>query len=334
MPEAIDSDKVVLVLRDPKRKGHSVEAIYEGLFAKLRERIHIEPYYYNDEQGMWANRKSILDMQPKVVHITSDMYYLVPWLGKTKKIITIHDIGRYKELNGIRKWLYKLIWLTLPMYFADKVITVSEFTKNDIINRVASGYASKTDVIPNPVHPLFKFQPKGFNQERPIVLQVGTAPQKNLERIIPALEGISCQLQIIGKINIQQRVLLEQHHIDYAEFSSLSYEEVVKKYAESDMVTFVSLHEGFGMPIIEANATGRAVVCSSVCSLPEVAGGAAYFVPDETNVQQIRSTIMAVIDDEKRRLEIVEKGKSNVTRFSHERILLLYEDMYKKLLSS
>jgi glycosyltransferase involved in cell wall biosynthesis len=97
---------------------------------------------------------------------------------------------------------------------------------------------------------------------------------------------------------------------------------------------FVSLHEGFGMPIIEANATGRPVVCSAVCSLPEVAGDAALYIKDPTQIAQIRAGILKVISEDDTRQQLVERGLQNAKRFSNETITAAYEEMYANYLEA
>ncbi len=324
-------DKIVLVFRDPSRQGTSVEEIYSGLLNELKKRIDIEAYYYDDSRSVLSNCRSIRDRNPGIVHITSDVYYIVPFLGRAKTVITIHDIGRFKTMKGIRRWIYKLIWLKMPTSLADGVITVSNYTRENVLKYLGAKLADKVNVIYNPVPTGFRYWPKTFNVDCPEILQVGSAIHKNLDRVIKALKGIHCRLVIIGRITPQQKTLLEENEIDFRQFSSISYEDVQKQYGSCDMVTFVSIHEGFGMPVVEANATGRPILCSSICSLPEIGGDAALYVEDPTSVEEIRDKIKYIIAHSSVQKELIDNGLKNVARFDFGRIINQYERYYKKI---
>jgi glycosyltransferase involved in cell wall biosynthesis len=115
--------------------------------------------------------------------------------------------------------------------------------------------------------------------------------------------------------------------------SNLTLNELVQVYQESDLVAFVSTYEGFGMPIIEANATGRAVVSSNTTSMPEVAGNAACLV-DPFDAQSIRTGIERVIHDTAYRNALIENGYRNAARFTSEVIGQAYLDIYEEMARS
>ena len=236
------SDKILLVMRAPRRKGKSVEGIYNELVAELKDILDIEVWHYDDSAGIVSNLWAIKKRCPAVVHITSDMYYLLPLLSGVRRVMTIHDIGRFKELHGIRRFIYKWLILKLPAICADAIIVVSEYTKTDVLRYIGKSFASKISVIYNPVPGLFRFQPKQFNTGTPVILQVGTAKHKNLERIAHALKTIPCELIIIGELTERQHGVLTENGIKYSQYVDLNPEEVYQKYIECDIVAFVSLH--------------------------------------------------------------------------------------------
>ena len=114
--------------------------------------------------------------------------------------------------------------------------------------------------------------------------------------------------------------------------SNLTKEEVVQKYIDADILVFGSLFEGFGMPIIEANAVGRAVVTGNCSAMPEVAGNAACLV-NPLEVESIRSGIMRVIRDDAYRLHLIENGRINKERFEAVKIADEYFQLYKEVYS-
>ncbi len=84
---------------------------------------------------------------------------------------------------------------------------------------------------------------------------------------------------IIGKLSEETRKLLSDNNVECEIYDRrLSEEEVIEEYYKSDILAFVSTLEGFGMPILEANAVGRVVVTSNMTSMPEVANNAAHYV--------------------------------------------------------
>ncbi len=323
---------VLLVFRDPARRGTSVEEIYNGIRDALKEKLNIQIYYYQDQHNTFWNIREIQRYKASVIHVTSDMYFIVPFIKSAKKIITIHDIGRYHELSGLKKWIYKWFWLSIPARQADIIITVSDFTSQDVLQHISRNLAKKIIRIYNPLPKLFKPGEKEFNADRPILLQVGTIPNKNIESVIRALEDIPCHLVLIGRLSKHQIELLDQYKIQYSNHFGLKFSEVYALYASSDIIVFVSTFEGFGMPVIEANAAGKPVICSAAASLPEIAGKAALLVQDPGSISEINAGIKRLISDKALRQTLIKEGYENIRRFDFSDVVTEYEKLYTSLL--
>ena len=188
--------------------------------------------------------------------------------------------------------------------------------------------------IDNPKNLGSKFEGPYEILERPsrstVTIKVGTKQNKNLARLIPALAGLPCRLQIIGHLSDNMIKQLAQFRITYDNWSNLSLTEVVKKYEQCDLLAFCSTYEGFGMPIVEANAVGRAVVTSNCTSMPEVAGEAACLV-NPNSIASIRDGIQKVINDDGFRNKIITQGISNAKRFDPEVIAKQYLSLYEEI---
>ena len=126
--------KVCYIFRDPKLKGHSIEEIFYGISNYLGDNTEIEKiiFIYNSDKSIISNILKLRRINADIFHITGDIHYIVPYLFGKKVIQTIHDINTYKNLNGIKKWLYGLFWVKLPCFFSDKTTVISEFTKGEL----------------------------------------------------------------------------------------------------------------------------------------------------------------------------------------------------------
>lgn len=164
----------------------------------------------------------------------------------------------------------------------------------------------------------------------PRVLVVGTARNKNIQRIAVALKGVRCRLHIIGEPSSEDLAVLKLNEIDFESEVDLSSDQIVDAYRRCDLLLFPSTYEGFGMPILEAQATGRPVVTSNVASMPDVAGDAACLV-DPFSTDAIRDGVLRVIEDADYREELVRLGFENVKRFQPDVIADAYYSLYRKI---
>ena len=277
------------------------------------------------QNGLFARKHQ---KRGEINHITGDVHYLLYFLSSKRTIVTVHDIMYYHYLEGIKRWMWKIIYI-YPLKRAAIVTFISDFARQQVLEVIQLS-ENRIVVIPNPINPKYEFVEKKFNNLCPIILHIGTLERKNLKRTILALQHISCHLRIVGHLNSEIVKLLNESHICYSNVFDLSEEQIIAEYKRADIINFPSLFEGFGMPIIEGQATGRVVVTSNLSPMKEVAGEGAVLV-DPYSVDDIRNAYHKIIQDASFRELLIKKGRENVSRFSVDIIAEQYMNIYKSI---
>jgi glycosyltransferase involved in cell wall biosynthesis len=322
--------KVVLIYRKKNEGAHSIEELFHSIARELSKQVEVIEYEAGSRWQIFSDIWQLRKLNADIYHVTGDINYLVLLLPTKKTILTVHDIGHYLfGLNGIKRSIYKWLWLVLPIQFAKQVTSVSKETKANIVNHLGIN-KRKIKVIENCYSPIFKPVAKKFSTKRPIILQVGLRPNKNTLRLIEALKGLHFRLVLIGILNKEIKKNLIECKINYQNLFELTHEEVYKEYLKCDLVSFISLNEGFGMPIIEAQASGRPLITSNISPMREIAGRGACLV-NPLNVLQIRKMILKIITNSNYRNQLIKQGKQNVIRYSPTSVAGHYLDLYKKL---
>lgn len=215
------------------------------------------------------------------------------------------------------------------MLGANRITTISYFSKKQVLE-LAPWARKKITVIYNPVNSILEKKTKKFNSEYPVILHLGTKQNKNLDRTVLALVDIPCKLVIVGILNKEQLEILKMSKIDFENHVNIPFTHIKELYEYCDLVAFISLYEGFGMPIIEAQKVGRAVITSDRSSIPEVANNTALMV-DPENIEAIHAGFKKLINDDYFRNQLIEEGFKNVKRFDINNIANQYLELYKKL---
>lgn len=309
------------------------------LFGEVRKAlpIWIEPRVAVSRfpsRGLWRRVYNIVEAvfrQGDVNHITGDVHYLVYLLCRKRTLLTILDLVTVHRLTGWRRAAFLFLWYRLPIRRAALVTVISEATRQDLLRHVAMD-PDRVRVVHCPVPDTYRPSPKLFPETQPVLLMVGTRPNagKNIERMAQAIQGLSCRIRVIGELDDSQRHALEQSGVTWTAAANISDEQMAEEYRRCDLLLFASTFEGFGLPIVEAQAIGRPVVTSRNQSMPEVAGDAACLV-DPFDVASIRRGVMRVLTDAPYRESLVERGYRNVERFQPTRIAAQYARLYAEL---
>jgi len=328
--------KVVQFQRKPFPGFYSVERLFRDVREYLPARIACKVVVSKClSKGLVRRVFNIIEAafhSSDVNHVTGDVHFLTFLLPRRRTLLTIHDCILLTELSGWRWWLFWLLWYWLPTRRSAAITVVSQSTKRQLLDFVRCD-ADKVFVIHNPVSNSFRAVPKEGLNPLPVLLQVGTTKNKNLHRVVQALQGIRCHLRIVGPLNADQLKLLKESRLEYSVKSKLSESEIVDEYVRSDAVILVSTYEGFGLPIVEANAVGRPVITSNVSSMPEVAGDAACLV-DPFDVQNIRNGILRVLENKEYRDNLIRNGYANAERFKVDKISAEYCRLYETIAAS
>ena len=326
--------QVTFFHRKPRGNGNfSLEFIFDDVRTRLSDEIeatvHVAPFFSN---GLFRRLGIMLDArlhQGPVNHVTGDINFVAIGLSGRPTVLTLLDCGSILDTHGWRRAALRLFWFSLPMRSASIATTISDASRQDLLE-LTNCSPDKICVVPIAISEKFRYRPKRFEKECPRILQIGTAPNKNVPRLVEALRGQACKLAILGPLSRELGAVLRENGIDFEHLQHLPLDDVVSEYEKADIVAFASTHEGFGMPIIEANAVGRPVICGNRASMPEVARDAACIV-DPYDVDEIRAGIDRIISDDRYREVLVERGRENAKRFEPDEIARKYLDIYRRI---
>jgi glycosyltransferase involved in cell wall biosynthesis len=277
-------------------------------------------------------------------------HYVLPPLVRCRSVVTIHDVIHLmfpQYLPNRVAFSYAKWSITQAAQRATRVMTVSESSKRDIL-RFVDTEPDKIDVIYNAYDERFAMEPREEDVVRvreryqltdEFVLYAGNVkPHKNLERLIDAFalvrkRGLDhLKLVLIGdeisKYTALRRAVHQHQLHKYVRFLGYLPEETLAvMYRLAGVFVFPSLYEGFGLPPLEAMASGTPVVTSNVSSLPEVAGDAAVLV-DPYDPQAIADGIYRVLTDEKLRRALIHRGIARAGQFSWEQSVRRVRQIY------
>lgn len=327
--------EVSYIFRKRRSNAYSIESLFENIYHSVNSRNQFQTSKVEvpSIRNVASNIVRAAKEQATVNHITGDIHYVALGLKKQRTVLTIHDcvfLTRYSKWN-FKYWLFKFLWYQLPIWRSGTITVISEKTKQELV-RLTGVDANRVKVVPNFYDPRFTFQPKEFNSAKPRILQIGTKENKNIIRLAQALNGITCELHIVGEPDAATLAALEANKIEFYTHANLSFEELQQQYVAADMVVFVSTYEGFGLPILEACAVGRALVTSNIAPLKDIAGAAACKV-NPYSVLDIRRGICRIIEDAAYRDTLINNGWQLRYRYSIDNITSKYSEIYADIAS-
>ena len=253
--------------------------------------------------------------------------YLAPLRSRIPSIVTIHDC-QFADIPQLMPVLQRLLyWVVVPAAArrCDAILTDTHFSKRRICE-VTGVTAEKIHVCPAaPRTPKFapcnsprKYVQSRFGVTVPYLLSVGSgSPHKNIAKLVESFErykrmrSSDCILVLAGPK--QQK--FEQRYPFVREVGFVSDSELDALYLASSGFVLASLYEGFGLPVLEAMQHGVPVACSNLASLPEIAGEAAILF-NPHSIEEMAEAIGVLLEDKAGRAQLIEKGYSNVERFS------------------
>jgi glycosyltransferase involved in cell wall biosynthesis len=291
---------------------------------------------------VWQDRPALLHVQ-----YTAPVYCAAP------VVTTVHDVSFLEHPEFFTPFRARQLRLTVARTVrrAAKVLTPSEFSKRAIM-RAYGVPEEKIEVTPNAVSPHFRpLSREGsaqwiadrFGYRNPIVLTVGDLqPRKNHLRLIEAFASllrenprIPHDLVLAGKSTWYEpeirRAAVKSGFANRIHFTGwVSDEDLLRLYGACEVFVFPSLYEGFGIPILEAMACGRAVACSGITAMPEVANGAGLFF-DPYSVREMALVLRDLLRDPQLRQTMERHGERRAADFSWsrtaERTLAVYYEV-------
>lgn len=271
---------------------------------------------------------------------------------KIPNLIVMHDLA-FEHFPNAKGYLIQKYWKTYSPKFAksaDRIATVSNFTKNDIVSKYKIE-AGKIDVVYNGANSSCKALDnnekeavkKEFTKGEDYFLFVSAIhPRKNLARILLAFDtfkkesNAKTKLLIVGRMAWNNKEL--KRELEGLSFKNdliftghLPIEKVEKIYGAALSLCYISLFEGFGIPIVEAFNAECPVITSNVSSMPEVAGDAALLI-NPFKIGEIKTAMLKMYENENLRLELIEKGRLQKMKFNWQKSADLLWQSFQKIM--
>lgn len=284
---------------------------------------------------LWTHVGLSLEMLQRAPDVLFVPAHVLPLVHPRRCVVTIHDLGHryFPEAHTASQRAY-LEWSTrFAVRHASRLIAVSQATKADLV-KLYSADERRVVVVHHGVAKNPKSQIPTSNLQSLIskfdlppryVIAIGTVqPRKNYARLIEAFASLrllrdEVGLVIVGKLGWQAEAIVARAKEAGAILAG--HVSDTEKYAllkNATLFALPSLYEGFGMPILEAQAAGMPVITSNTSACPEVAGDSAWLV-DPHDTHAIADAMRGLLEDEPLRQTFIQKGFANVARFSWEK---------------
>lgn len=286
----------------------------------------------------WYSCRKIKDYSIDVIFYPKNIIPISHFFLKSKKINMIMDLAHFEEKFKSYKFfdtVYMKSLMGISCNFASHVLAISHNTKSDIVNKLNID-KRKITVVPlavsgdfkriNNSHFLDKLCKK-YLVDKPFLFYCGSiSPRKNLLRLFKAYCNILDQIPHNFYMSVTDSwgdIVIDKSMRDQLKdrlvvLPHLEKNELIAMYSLADAYLYPSLYEGFGLPILEAQACGCPVLTSNVTSCPEVAGEGALFV-DPYSIPSIQEGLLRIVRDLDLRDRLIKLGFENLKRFSWEK---------------
>ena len=318
--------------------------------------LRVQKYY----ERFWRYPRKVKQQVADIFHIIEPCdAHLVYWLKQTGQpaIVTCHDLINYFYRDNLKgsvqlplisrsAWLYAV----KGMKYADRVIAVSSATAKDT-TQILNIEPARICVIPNAVEatfqPLAKAEIESFRERQGIgsetfcLLNVGVNhPRKNISTILQAVEilaqkGLRIQFWKVGAdFTVEQKEFIQTHNLNawIKYFGNPDKSTLVQIYNAANVLIAPSLHEGFGITLLEAMACGTPVITSNISAMPEVVSDTGVLV-NPSNAMEIADAAIRLQKNPVYYQELVRKSLHRVKSFTWEKTAEKVAEVYEELIN-
>jgi len=334
------------------------------LFAPRLTNLYIPPdtvevitpvnYFSRYFRSYWRLHLTSKILVSNNVDIFHGLSHVLPYgIEKTgiPSVVTVHDLIflRYPEFyKKLDRKMYETIYRSSCLR-STIIIAISNQTKADIVHYFGIE-PSKIEVIYQSFNRRFYDRLDNeqkaairlkYNLPEKFILSVGTIERrKNQLSILKAiaLEKMDIPIVILGKATeymeeLSQFIVESDLHKQVIFLHNTTFDELQAIYQMANLMIYPSFFEGFGLPVLEAQASGCPVITSNVSSLPEAGGDGALYVNPE-NIKEIGYSIRKILSDENFKTDLIQKGTVNAELFSEQYVADNLMNLYVKLLDA
>jgi glycosyltransferase involved in cell wall biosynthesis len=353
--------------------GYFVQEIFKRLAEKYPEHEFIFLFDREyDEQFIFSKNITPIIVTPKARHALSFKYWydvklplalrsikpdvmVQPYgfcslTSKIPQLLVVHDLSfkHYPQFIPKHHLYYYKAYTKKFLNKAKQVATVSDFSKNDIVEQYKI-VPEKIDIVYSAAKQIF--EPVSYHEKQKIkeeyadgreyfLFTGGIHPRKNLMNVLKAFslfkkwQNSSMKLLVAGRLawqfdDILTKLKTYKYKDDVVLLDYVEATKLAKITASAYAMLFPSFFEGFGVPVLEAMRSEVAVITSNVSSMPEIAGDAALYA-SPTDIEEIANHMKRLYRDEILRTQLIEKGKQQVQNFSWDKTAdLMWQSILK-----
>lgn len=333
-------------LYNPKRGRKNLYPIAQKNVVERLPSSALNKFFYN----FWRQKNIIRDLKRDKIDVFHGLSGEIPMglaAQNIRTVVTIHDLI-FVRFPQYFKLIDRQIYIKKFKYaaqHADQIIAISEQTKSDIIEFLGAP-ADKITVVYQSCDPVFKTDydeqqklevARKYNLPERFVLSVGTVEsRKNLLSVVKAMKNVDSHLVVVGSTKSKYAAEV----IDYVRTNGLeskisflkgvSNQDLAILYQLATVFVYVSLFEGFGIPIIEALYSNTPVITTQEGCFKEAAGPGALYISDPLQVADIEDKINLLLKNKTLQLDLASKGYKFVQKFKSERIADEIMAVYQK----